>query len=363
MKLYESSSSPWQPTQGRDRQIAVLMSGGVDSSVTAHLLKAAGWDVLGVTMKIPVCHSTRRGCCGADAAYVSDQLGIAHHFVDVTDIFRERIIDPFREAYRTGCTPNPCIDCNTDLKFTQVWDLIENEFGIRQVATGHYARVVHAAGQAALVRGKDRSKDQSYFLYGIRRERLPFFRLPLGEYEKSQVRAMAQAIGLGVAQKPESMELCFAGEADYRNALDHEQRHQPGALTTMQGEILGHHQGVANYTLGQRKGLGYAGGKPLYVGRIDPEANTVALGTRDEVTTHRVAAEAVNLLAPEPLSVGQALGGKIRSYSDPDPCRVEAVAGDTVTVCFVDPVFAPAPGQRLVLYDEDRVVAGGTISR
>lgn len=362
MKLYESSSMPWKPTQVLDRQIAVLMSGGVDSSVTAHLLKTAGWDVLGVTMKIPVCHSTRGGCCGADAAYVSDQLGIAHHFVDVTDAFRDRIINPFREAYRHGRTPNPCIDCNTDLKFAQVWDLIEKEFGIQFVATGHYARVQHIDGQSYLTRAVDKSKDQSYFLYGIKRERLPYFVLPLGDYEKSHVRGMATEVGLGVAKKPESMELCFAGEADYRTALDDEQRFQPGPLTDMQGTVLGEHQGVANYTIGQRKGLGYACGHPLYVGRIDPETNTVALGTRDEVTTLRVSAEDVNLLAPEPLQVGRSLGGKIRSYSDPEPCCIEAVDCDTVTVVFKDPVFAPTAGQRLVLYDDnDRVVAGGTI--
>ncbi|MFC1762540.1 tRNA 2-thiouridine(34) synthase MnmA [Planctomycetota bacterium] len=364
MKLYESSSEPWQPTQGRDRQIAVLMSGGVDSSVTAHLLRAAGWDVLGVTMKIPVCHSPRRGCCGADAAYISAQLGIAHHFVDVTASFRQCIIDPFRDAYRVGRTPNPCIDCNTDLKFAAVWDLIKGEFGIQYVATGHYARVQHDGDHAYLARGLDKSKDQSYFLYGIKRERLPYFVLPLGGLEKSHVREIAMEIKLGVAQKPESMELCFAGEADYRNALDDEQRHQPGRLTDMQGKALGEHQGIANYTLGQRKGLGYAGGKPLYVGRIDPDTNTVALGTRDEVTTPYVTAEAINLLAPKPLEVGQALGGKIRSYSDPEPCHVEAVDEDRITVAFDDPVFAPTPGQRLVLYDaKDRVLAGGTICR
>jgi len=170
----------------------MLMSGGVDSSVTAGLLKSAGWDVLGVTMKIPVsCDTGSRGCCGADAAFVCDELNIPHYFVDVTEAFDHLIIRTFRESYSQGQTPNPCVDCNSLLKFALLWDLLEETFGIANLATGHYARVVHEGGQVYLRRARDKGKDQSYFLYGIARRRLPNFMLPLGDMPKPQVRAVA----------------------------------------------------------------------------------------------------------------------------------------------------------------------------
>ena len=364
IKLMEPSFEPWSPVKGTDRQVAVLMSGGVDSSVTAHLLGEAGWDVVGITMKIPVsCETFSRGCCGVDAALVCHEMGIAHYFVDVAEAFEGLIIERFRESYAAGLTPNPCADCNTFLKFSLVWDLIEEAFGIKHVATGHYARVVETEGGARLGRCKDKSKDQSYFVYGIGRERLGRFVLPLGEYTKAEVRAIAEKLGLSVAQKPESMELCFAGEADYRNVLDDAQSNRPGDLTDMAGKRIGEHKGISNYTLGQRRGLGFAGGKPLYAGRIDAGTNTVALGTREEVGRRVIRADEINLLIADGLCEGALLYGKIRSYGDPSPCRVAAVSESEVTVEFDEPQFAPSPGQKLVLYDNsDYVVAGGTIT-
>ncbi len=360
--LMEPSLEPWNPQGPLDRQIVVLMSGGVDSSVTAHLLRQAGWEVLGITMKIPTCTTQSRGCCGADAAFVCSELGLCHYFVDVTSAFSARIITPFKVAYQNGCTPNPCIDCNTDLKFSLVWKVVREAFGVQHLATGHYARVSHTVAGVRLRRGQDLGKDQSYFLYGIDRKRLPYLHLPLGDYEKSYTRQVASEIGLCVAQKPESMELCFAGEADYRMALDQEQRHHPGPLTDMSGRVIGEHQGVANYTLGQRRGLGFAGGQPLYVGRIDPTDNTVALGTRDEVCTRRVVAEQINVLIPAALKTGQAIAGKIRSYGPPLPCTLIDGNEQRIVVEFDQAIFAPCPGQRLVLYDQDEcIIAGGTI--
>lgn len=361
MTLMAPSLEPWTPKQPVSRQIAVLMSGGVDSSVTAHLLLQAGWDALGITMKIPVaCDTGKRGCCGADAAFVCHELGMAHHFVDVTDAFRQVIIDPFQQAYAQARTPNPCIDCNTFLKFQMVWDLLEREFGIRYLATGHYAQVQTTEGKARLCRGRDRNKDQSYFLYGISAERLPYLVLPLGGLAKTEVRAQAAELGLSVADKAESMELCFAGEGDYRAALSVSQ--QEGDLTDMQGRRIGTHKGIANYTLGQRKGIGFAGGKPLYVGRIDAQANTVALGTREEVCQRRVWAGQLNILDQAGLTPGRTLRAKIRSYGDPRPCTLRTLEQDSMEVGFAEAQFAPCPGQRLVLYDdEDYVVAGGTI--
>ena len=390
IKLLEPSLSPWEPKKEPSKQIAVLMSGGVDSSVTAYLLKEQGWDVLGITMKIPVsCNTNSRGCCGADAAFVCGELNIPHYFVDVTEPFEELIIKQFRQSYARGETPNPCVDCNTFLKFSLLWDFLEETFGISYLATGHYAKVSRTArasqnstDQTRLGRAKDKAKDQSYFLYGITREKLERFVLPLGELKKDEVRSTAAQLNLGVADKPESMELCFAGEGNYRLALDGVEANSPGDITDMQGNKISRHKGIAHYTLGQRQGIGYAGGKPLYVGKIDAGTNTIALGTREEVSARTVRANQINALIPEGLVTDRQFFGKIRSYSDPQPCKLidvglrralvsaepEAGAGQSsretdMTVEFDRPQFAPCPGQRLVLYNSnDNIVAGGTIS-
>jgi tRNA-specific 2-thiouridylase len=364
VRLLPPSLGPWAPQQPPARQIAVLMSGGVDSSVAAHLLRRAGWDVLGITMKIPVaCAAGRRGCGGADAAFVCNELNIPHYFVDVTAAFHELIIRPFRAAYAQGQTPNPCVDCNSFLKLSLVWDHLRREFGITHLATGHYARVCPDGARVYLRRAADRNKDQSYFLYGIAGPRLADLVLPLGDLTKHQVRAIACELGLSVAAKAESMELCFAGEQDYRLALGADDAGRPGDITNMQGNKIGVHQGIAHYTIGQRRGLGIAGGIPLYVGRIDLRTNTVALGTREEVSTRLVRANQPNTLLPERLVAGARLLGKIRSYGEPRPCRLLDLTADGLAVEFEQPQFAPCPGQRLVLYDEEEnVVVGGVIA-
>ncbi len=364
IKLYEPSFSPWQPVKARSRQIAVLMSGGVDSSVTAYLLKEQGWDVLGITMKIPVaCNTGKRGCCGADAAYVCNELNIPHYFVDVAEAFEELIIEPFRQSYAQGRTPNPCVDCNTLLKFSLLWDFLQQSFGITYLATGHYAKITKTNSRAYLGRANDKTKDQSYFLYGIASEKLTKLVLPLGELTKEKVRLLATELGLGVAEKPESMELCFAGEGDYRDTLTDAQANHAGDITDMQGNRIGTHKGIANYTLGQRRGIGFAGGVPLYVGRIDARTNTIALGSREEVNCHAVKANQINTLIPEELVAGSRLFGKIRSYGDPRPCKLIDMTETDMTVEFDQPQFAPSPGQKLVLYNSaDNIIAGGTIS-
>jgi tRNA-specific 2-thiouridylase len=365
IRLLEPSLSPWQPKKQHSKQIVVLMSGGVDSSVCAYLLKEQGWEVLGITMKIPVsCDTERRGCCGADAAFVCDELDIPHYFVDVAEPFQELIIERFRQSYSEGETPNPCVDCNSFLKFSLLWDFLTRTFGINYLATGHYARISKIDEQMYLGMAKDKTKDQSYFLYGIILEKLAGLVFPLGELTKEKVRSIAAGLSLTVAEKPESMELCFAGEGDYRAALNCAEASRHGDITDMQGNRIGTHKGIANYTLGQRRGIGFAGGEPLYVGRIDAKANTISLGTRQQVSSRTVRANQINVLIPGELVTNARFSGKIRSYGQSRGCKLIDVGQADITVEFDQPQFAPCPGQRLVLYNSDNnIVAGGTICR
>jgi tRNA-specific 2-thiouridylase len=363
IKLQRSSHLSWQPTKQAGKQIAVLMSGGVDSSTTAYILKQQGWNVLGVTMKVPLSTNTgKRTCCGADAAFVCEQLAVPHYLADVTEVFEETIIQPFRQSYARGLTPNPCVDCNTFLKFSILWDLLQEKFGITYLATGHYAKIYQMDGKYRLGKAKDAAKDQSYFLYGISLDRLSTLVLPLGELTKEQVRKIAADANLPVAEKSESMELCFAGEGNYRTVLTDTAFNKPGDITDMQGNKIGEHIGIANFTLGQRRGIGFAGGIPLYVGKIDADKNTIALGTKEEVSFSTVSANHLNVLISEELAVGSRFLGKIRSYVDSHPCKLIKANEDSMTVEFAQPQFAPCPGQRLVLYNSsDYIVAGGTI--
>jgi tRNA-uridine 2-sulfurtransferase len=364
LKLMPPMFGEWKPDAGK-QPIAMLMSGGVDSSVSAHLLKSAGWDVVGITMQIPVsCGAGTKGCCGAEAALVAKELGISHYYMDVLDAFEKLIIEPFRKSYSDGETPNPCIDCNSLLKFSLLWDFIEEQFGITHVATGHYARVVKEGDETFLRRAMNQSKDQSYFLCGITPERLKDLVLPLGEYSKEQIREMARDLDLSVAEKSESMELCFAGEGDYRAVLDVELADKEGDMLDMEGNKIGVHKGIANYTIGQRRGLKFAGGEPLYVGKINPADNTVALGTRDQVCRKQILADRVNILVDGEYKAGSELFGKIRSGGYPKPCRLTSACKDEMVVEFDELQFGPCPGQRLVLYDKsDNIVAGGIILR
>jgi tRNA-specific 2-thiouridylase len=376
------------PTLDKDRAIAVLMSGGVDSSVTAVLLRDAGWDVVGITMKIPLVDacSVRRPCCGTDAALVCKDLGVPHYFVDTVEAFRVFIVEPFRKAYCEGRTPSPCVDCNTLMKFHLVWDLLRDRLGILHLATGHYARIDRATDEMPprLRRAKDTDRDQSYFLYGAPREHLAFLHFPLGELTKTEVRQLASSRGIFVAAKPDSMELCFAAQGDYRELL-RDAPSQHGAIRDTSGNVLGEHEGIHNFTVGQRQGLGVSSSQRLYVTKLVPEDHMVVVGPREAGYETRVRVGEVNVLQPEKLCPGMRLMGKVRSVGSPEPCIVTDVSDDTkvgsssrstsvaedgtpanlrLEVDFDPPVFAPAPGQHLVLYDaDDAVVAGGVITR
>ncbi len=362
MRFAEYTTIPFVPSDS-ERDMVVLMSGGVDSSVTALILRDQGYNVVGVTMKIPTAENcdVRRSCCGMEAGYVCRDLGIPHYYLDVREYFNEHVIAPFREAYLRGATPSPCVDCNTLVKFTAVWDVVKERFGTSKLATGHYARVIRTGDGTYLARGSDHGRDQSYFLYGIPQRNLPGLHLPLADLSKDEVRAIAASAGLPVARKDDSMELCFAGEGDYRNALG-DVSEEPGDIVDINGTVLGIHNGIHNYTIGQRKGLGIAAKEPLFVIRLEPAENRVVVGSRDILYTRNVAAKEVNVLIPKLYAAGSRLFGKIRSQGEPSPCEVAEADSSYMSVTFDESHYAPAPGQRLVIYDaDDRIVAGGEI--
>lgn len=364
------SDETWTPSGLRSDAVAVLMSGGVDSSTATAMLRRAGRDVVGITMLIPSglgpdCGGAEvRACCGSGASEIARQLGIPHYFVDVRDEFRAHVIEPFRAAYRSGRTPSPCIDCNTFIKFGVVMRLLREALGIEEVATGHYARIVDCADGPGLCAGVDAAKDQSYFLYGIRRETLPRLLFPLGGQTKERTRGLAAAYGLDFSDREESVELCFAGQGDYRAALGANPDAGPGDILDTAGRVIGRHRGISRYTIGQREGLGVAGGVPLYVVDIDPEANAVVLGDREAAGSRVVHAHRVNILAPNLIAEGVRCFGKVRYRQGAAPCSVSELSEERLVVEFDTPQHGVTPGQHLVLYsDSGRVLAGGEILR
>ncbi len=389
------SFDSWRPEHPANA-VAVLMSGGVDSSVTARLLIEQGRDVVGVTMRIPKAQGgdQPRPCCGWEAAQICRQLGVPHYFVDTDAAFYECVIEPFRRAYACGQTPSPCIDCNTVLKFGRVREVIRRELGVANIATGHYAAITQdAQGHWRLGRAGDDARDQSYFLYGILRDDLPHTLFPLAQITKDEVRRRARELGLSSADRPDSMELCFAGEGDYRNALglapaekngasaadrtgklSKEERRRlrtipineetAGPILDESGRQLGRHNGIWNFTPGQRKGIGVAAKEPLYVLWLDVPRNAVIVGSRAQAFREIVVAERINILFPPELAAGAILYGRIRNTGIPAPCRIEQldVAGATMRVRFAQELFAPAAGQHLVLYNEHgQIAVGGVI--
>ena len=348
---------PWP--EGAARRALVLMSGGVDSSAAALLLLRRGWSVAGLTMNI----FERGGREDSSAADVCRALSIPHFSVDIAGEFRSRVIAPFCRAYQAGMTPNPCADCNERVKFGLLPRLAEREWGGGfLVATGHYARIAEKGSRVYLARGANAKKDQSYFLSGIPREMVERMILPLDTVqEKESTRAIVRGAGLPVAERPESMEICFADEKDYRAVIDAPQI--PGPITDEAGRVIGRHCGIAGYTLGQRKGLGIASPYPLFVTEIRPCDNTIVAAPRDAAFSRTVKAGRVNYLAPELMDSGE-LFGKVRSQGEAAPCEIVERGETALTVRFNEPVFAPAPGQRLVLYTKDGIVAaGGVIER
>ncbi|MCX6842906.1 MAG: tRNA 2-thiouridine(34) synthase MnmA [candidate division WOR-3 bacterium] len=352
-------------------RVLVAMSGGVDSSVAAALLKEQGFDVVGVTMRLYDDERTGeggRGCCGfsgsRDAARVAARLGFPHYTWDFRKEFGRMVIDDFCAEYGRGRTPNPCLRCNEQVKFTELLARAA-QLGAERIATGHYARIDRdPAGVWQLRRGVDAGKDQSYFLYAMTQEQLSRVLMPVGGYTKTEVRALARKLELPVAEKPESQDICFVPENDY-GAFLRKQRPElfrPGPVLDMAGRVLGQHEGIAGFTIGQRRGLGLAFGERRYVIRLDPEKNAVVLGTEKEAYGRVVEAGSARWVsgkAPvEPLRAQ----AKVRYQGKGGKALVEPRPDGRVRVTFDEPQWAPTPGQAVVFWQDDCVLGGATIA-
>lgn len=347
----------------KKRKIAVAMSGGVDSSVTAALLQQQGHEVIGITMRLFAPRVVGPGAAGHDAAVVARHLGIEHHLVDFEPAFRELIISDFIDEYCSGRTPNPCVRCNRFVKFGLLLDKAR-ELGAEMLATGHYVRkTCDPDGTCHLRTARNFRKDQSYFLYTLTQERLSQLLFPLGEVEsKDEVRRLAREIGLPVADKSDSQEVCFIPNDDYVAFLEGSGALTalPGAIVHVNGQVLGRHQGTHRYTIGQRKGLGIAWSEPLYVVGIDPELNTVIVGEEPLVLAKGLRAVDVSWII-EPTMEEFPATCKIRYRHHPVDCRVTLGEGGCFEVRFDEPQKAVTPGQAVVFYRGDEVLGGGRI--
>jgi tRNA-specific 2-thiouridylase len=361
-----------QHSSGEPRRVLVALSGGVDSAVAAALLVEAGYEVIAISMLLAGnVESHDGGCCSIDdfqdARRVAEQLGIPYYVLNLKEAFRERVIDVFTAEYLRGRTPNPCLLCNRDLKFDLLWQRAR-ELDAHFVATGHYARVVYDQTQGCyqLLRGVDQQKDQSYFLFPLRQAQLARTLFPVGHLSKATVRAKAAALGLKVAEKPESQDICFVPNGDYARFIEQHvppDQRKAGEIIDQHGRVLGDHEGIHRFTIGQRRGLGISGSAtPQYVIHIDAQSHRVTVGNKEQLMTRGLIAQEVNWVEHQPTQEVE-VTVKIRYRHPALPARVIPQPGGKAEVWFQQSYPAVTPGQGAVFYADDRVLGGGWIER
>jgi tRNA-specific 2-thiouridylase len=366
------------PTMSRKGKVLVAMSGGIDSTVTALMLNQEGYEVVGITMKTwdyAVSGGSKKetGCCNLDsfndARQAAVEHGFAHYILDIRDEFGDFVIENFVDEYLAGRTPNPCVLCNTHIKWRALLKRAD-ALGCDFIATGHYAKIrQHENGRFVISKAVDETKDQSYVLWGLQQDLLSRTLLPLGGFRKTAIRQMAMDFGYPeLAKKQESYEICFVPDNDYRGFLKRkvtglEERVQGGNFIDKNGKVLGQHKGYPFYTIGQRKGLDIALGKPVFVTKIDPDSNTVTLGDENDLEQNQMMVTKLNLIKYDQLPTGMDALTKIR-YKDPGSLsRLYPEGAGQVAIQFFEPVKGIAPGQSAVFYEDDDVIGGGIIQR
>ncbi|MBE5912804.1 MAG: tRNA 2-thiouridine(34) synthase MnmA [Pseudobutyrivibrio ruminis] len=350
----------------------IAMSGGVDSSVAALMMKEKGYECIGCTMKlyanedIGVCGS--HTCCSLDdvedAKSVARRLGMPHHTFNFQDKFRETVIDDFIYCYENGMTPNPCIECNKHMKFDELYRRAEI-LGCEKIVTGHYARIRKTDNGYQLLKGLDSNKDQSYVLYAMTQNELAHTEFPLGEISKDEVRKIAESHDFINANKPDSQDICFVPDGDYVSALKRftGKEYAPGDFVDHDGNVMGTHKGIVGYTIGQRKGLGISAEHPLYVTELDVKNNQVVLGKNEDLFTTTTIVKNINWIDPTDDRPTFKCKAKVRYRMTEQPCTVERIDATSAKVVFDEPQRAITPGQAAVFYDGDVVLGGGTILR
>ena len=352
-------------------RVIVGLSGGVDSAAAAYLLKLAGFEVIGITLKTWVSADGKESrCCEIqDAAAIARQLDIPYYAVNCQSDFRTLITEPFINEYLSGKTPNPCIVCNRYIKWEKLLEAADR-MNAKYIATGHYASVVSLPNGRFTVRQADHiQKDQTYMLYRLSQQQLSRTLMPLGSLSKERVRELAQKAGLSVADKPDSQEICFVPDGDYASYIEDNAESDiftQGNFTDKDGNVLGRHGGIYHYTIGQRKGLGISLGYPVYVNKLDAKKNTVIVGQESELYSHTVCCKDISFMGIQSLKTGECIQAdvKIRYAHKPQTAKAEMLSDGTMKLTFEKPVRAAAPGQSAVLYDKDRsIICGGIITQ